>query len=252
MGGRRGSISFSTAVLPLQSQSQGNRVLLRAQQLQCGPFTTTPCDGNPQCVSGHLQGKGLSESCGCDSPGRWGEPGEGGSDTPKWELLHTHLHWRPLCPQPRKPEELCWQQPQRSVLWCLHALQMHLITYNSSEIRTKLWGCKDTFPTACTPERHPSGMSPRAQPSPTPCPLAPSQQNEIANFSPASGSRLDVCLLQPPHCTPAPLYSHPSQNVAVLLAVPSSAATLVPVLISNSPAPRCYRWHQPVAGKGLL
>lgn len=243
MGGRRGSISFSTAVLPLQSQLQGNQGPAQSPAAAAWtlPFTTTPCDGNPQCVSGSLQGKGLSERSGRDSPGRQGEPGEGGSDTPMRVLLPTHQRWRLLCPQPRKPEELCWQQPRRSMLWCLHALQTHLLTSNSSEIQTKPYGCKDTSPPDCTPERHPADVSPRAQPSPTARPLAPRQQNEIADFSPASGSRLEVSLLQPPHCTHGPLHSHPSQNVVVFLAVPSSAATLVPMLIAAPPAPRCYR-----------
>lgn len=117
-----------------RASCRGTGVLLRAWRLQRGPCTITPCDGNPQRVSGNLQGKGLSERSVCDSPGRWGEPSKGWSDTPTRALFPTCLCWSPLCPQMRKPEELCWQQPRRSVLWCLHALQTCLITSNSSEI----------------------------------------------------------------------------------------------------------------------
>lgn len=60
MGGRRGSISFAgAAVLPLQSQMQGNQG--PAQSLAAAaptfPFIAL-CDGNPQCVSGLSRGKG--------------------------------------------------------------------------------------------------------------------------------------------------------------------------------------------------
>lgn len=72
MGGRRGSISFAgAAVLPLQSQMQGNQGPAQslAAAAQSFPFTAL-CDGNPQCVSGLSRGKGPVEE-GSVTP--WGD-----------------------------------------------------------------------------------------------------------------------------------------------------------------------------------
>lgn len=92
------------------------------------------------------------------------------------------------------------------MIWHLHALQIFLLTSSSSEIQTKLYALfghifprlhhRDT-PLTCPPE-----------------PSAPqmhihllSAENEIADFSSSSGSRLEVCVLQSPlhpSCTSPP------------------------------------------------
>lgn len=167
MGGRRGSISFAAAaVLPLQSQMQGSQGTAHslAAAAQTFPFTAL-CDGNPQCVSGLSRGKGSVKEEAV-TPWEDGVSLVRAGATPQCGHISPHTYFGDCSAQLSKPEELCPQQPRRSVIWHLHALQIFLLTSSSSEIQTKLYALIWTNLPQAASQRHPSHMSPRAQRSP--------------------------------------------------------------------------------------